>query len=152
MASIDKQTVESGNMITIGVASRKIGRCQSLTGERDFGTQGVYELDSIMPQEHVFLKYTGTVTLERYRMAIGKNFSGLKLAAFGADILQMDILDIFVTNRQTNKLTMAYHGCSADTYTENYRANEITGESLRMYYLYANTSSQDANVSEANPL
>ncbi len=98
MASIDKQTVESGNMITIGVASRKIGRCQSLTGERDFGTQGVYELDSIMPQEHVFLKYTGTVTLERYRMAIGKNFSGLKLAAFGADILQMDILDIFVTN------------------------------------------------------
>jgi len=47
---------------------------------------------------------------------------------------------------------MAYHGCSADTYTENYRANEITGESLRMYYLYANTSSEDTHISEANPL
>ena len=68
MATIDDQFVQTGNTIYLMINTTTIGRAQSLSAERSFGTTGVYEIGSIMQQEHVFLKYTGTVQLERYRM------------------------------------------------------------------------------------
>lgn len=50
------------------IGNKIIGRAQSASGERQYGTQGIYEIGSIMPQEHVYLKYEGTITLERMRM------------------------------------------------------------------------------------
>ncbi len=136
MATVNKQTVETGNRIYIMVKSAVLGRAQSLTGDRSFGTTGVYELGTIMPREHVFLKYTGTVSVERYRMTTN-NFTNTKVAALGEDVLKIDVLDIAVKDNTTGKLIIVYRGCSIDDYQETYRANEITGESARFYYLTA---------------
>lgn len=68
MATIDDQFVQTGNTIYLMINTTPIGRAQSLSAERSFGTTGIYEIGSIMQQERVFLKYTGTVQLERYRM------------------------------------------------------------------------------------
>lgn len=68
MASQAKQSVHTGNTIYITIGNTPIGRAQSLQAERSFGTEGVYEIGSIMPQEHVYLKYDGTLTVNRFRL------------------------------------------------------------------------------------
>ena len=47
MASISTQDVNTGNRIYIMAKNNLIGRAQSLTADRNFGTEGVYELGSI---------------------------------------------------------------------------------------------------------
>lgn len=115
--------------------SNIIGRAQSLTANRSFGTEGVYELGSIMPQEHVYLKYTGTLTLERFRMASESLASQkLDIARLGVDILQKDVITISVTDNVTNQVIEAFYGCTASQYNTAYRANQIVTESIDFMY------------------
>lgn len=116
--------------------SNIIGRAQSLTANRSFGTEGVYQLGSIMPQEHVYLKYTGTLTLERFRMALESLASQkLDIARLGVDILQKDVITINVTDNVTNQVIEAFYGCTASQYNTSYRANQIVTESIDFMYL-----------------
>ena len=118
MARVADQSVQTGNTIYLIIEQTPIGRAQSLSAERSFGTEGVYEIGSIMPQEHVFLKYTGTVSLERYRMK-KQSLATLGFAALGEEVLNIDIIDIVTVDNLTNEVIIAYRGCSIDTYSEN---------------------------------
>lgn len=142
MASIGNQTVSTGNRIYIMIKNHKIGRAQSLSGSRSYGTQGVYELGSIMPQEHVYLKYQGTITCERFRMILDNLASKeMDIARLGEDILQLDILDINVLDQISRQLQISYRGCTANSYSESMRANEIVSESIEFQYLTSSNSS-----------
>lgn len=145
MARVADQSVQTGNTIYLMIEQTPIGRAQSLSAERSFGTEGVYEIGSIMPQEHVFLKYTGTVSLERYRMK-KQSLATLGFAALGEEVLNIDIIDIVTVDNLTNEVIIAYRGCSIDTYSENYRANEITTESSRFYYLTSTSVASASNT------
>ncbi len=118
-----------------------VGRAQSLTANRSFGTEGVYEIGSIMPQEHVYLKYSGSVSLERFRM-ISNNLASatMGIAALGEDILQKDIVTINVFDSVTNNLVESFYGCSASSYNTSYRANSIVTESIEMLFLSSSTT------------
>lgn len=113
-----------------------IARAQSLTANRSYGTEGVYEIGSIMPHEHVYLKYTGSLTLERFRM-VKENLASQKMdiAHLGEDILQADVLTISVIDSITNMTVEAFYGCSASSYNTSYRANQIVSESIEFLYL-----------------
>ena len=126
------------------IKNNVIARAQSLSGTRSFGTEGIYQLGSIMPQEHVYLKYTGTITCERFRM-IYDNFASAKMdiAKLGEDILGQDILDINVLDAYTKNLCISYRGCTANNYNEAFRANEVVTESIEFSYL---TSTASANA------
>ena len=63
MATVDDQTVHSGHTINIKVGTAIVGKAQGIDGERNFGTEGVYEIGSIMPQEHINLRYEGSINL-----------------------------------------------------------------------------------------
>ena len=123
--------------------SNVIARAQSLTANRSFGTEGVYQLGSIMPQEHVYLKYTGTLTLERFR-TVSDSFASQKLdiARLGMDVLQKDVITISVIDSVTSGLVEAFYGCTASQYNTSYRANQIVTESIDFMYL---TSKNRAN-------
>ena len=118
-----------------------VGRAQSLTANRSFGTEGVYEIGSIMPQEHVYLKYSGSVSLERFRM-ISNNLASatMGIAAVGEDILQKDIITINVFDSVTKNLVESFYGCSASSYNTAYRANSIVTESIEMLFLSSSTT------------
>lgn len=118
-----------------------VGRAQSLTANRSFGTEGVYEIGSIMPQEHVYLKYSGSVSLERFRM-ISNNLASatMGIAALGEDILQKDIITINVFDSVTKNLVESFYGCSASSYNTSYRANSIVTESIEMLFLSSSTT------------
>lgn len=47
MATEANQSVDTGNRIYVMAKNQLIGRAQSLTADRNYGTEGVYELGSI---------------------------------------------------------------------------------------------------------
>ena len=124
-------------------ANHLIARAQSLTADRSYGTEGVYELGSIMPQEHVYLKYQGTLTLERFRM-VADNLASAKrsIAKLGEDILQQDIITINIMDSVTRGVVESFYGCTASSYNTSYRANQIVSESINFFYLSSGTSSR----------
>ncbi|AAX92399.1 virion structural protein [Staphylococcus phage Twort] len=115
MASQAKQTVHTGNTVMLMIKGKPVGRAQSASGTRSYGTEGVYEIGSIMPQEHVYLKYEGELTVERLRMK-KENFAKLGYASLGEEILKKDIIDIVVIDNLTKEVLVSYHGCSANNY------------------------------------
>ena len=89
-----------------------------------------------MPQEHVYLRYEGTLTIERLRMK-KENFAQLGYASLGEEILKKDVIDILVVDNLTNNVIIAYHGCSANNYDEEINVTETISESIEFSYLTA---------------
>ena len=120
-----------------------IARAQSLTADRNYGTEGVYELGSIMPAEHVYLKYTGTLTLERFRM-VADNLASqtMQIARLGEDILQQDIITINIMDSVTRGVVESFFGCTASSYNTAYRASQIVSESINFFYLSSGNSAR----------
>lgn len=143
LATVSNQTVNTANRIYIMAQNHLVARAQSLSASRNFGTEGVYEIGSIMPQEHVYLKYTGSVTLERFRM-VSSNLASAQMgaiAALGEDILSKDIITINVMDSVTKNLVESFYGCSASSYSTAYRSNQIVTESIEFLYLSSGTTS-----------
>lgn len=134
MAGVNQQTVQSGNTVYIMINGRVIGRAQSISGSRSYGTTAVQELGSIMPQEHVYLQYEGTITLERFRMK-RESLDKLGIGALGEDILQRDVIDIVVMDNLTKQVIIAYRGCSASSLAESFSVGEIASETAEFLYL-----------------
>lgn len=130
MASVINQSVHTGNTVYLMIGQRIIGRAQSASGERSYGTQGVYEIGSIMPQEHVYLKYEGNINLERMRMK-KEDLATLGITALGEDILLRDVIDIVMMDNLTKSVVVSYRGCSAVSYSESFTSNEIVSESTQ---------------------
>jgi len=139
MATEAKQTVHTGNTVYFMIGKTVIGRAQSLQAERSFGTTGVYEIGSIMPKEHVYLKYEGSVSVSRFRMR-KENLVSLGYAALGEDVLKLDVIDIVLQDNTNKKVVEAYFGCSIDSYNTEIRTGEIAIESSKFLYLSAGTT------------
>jgi len=89
-----------------------------------------------MPQEHVFLKYEGTLTLERVR--VRKNsLVDFGLTQVDEHILEQGLVNIIIMDKYTQTVTLAYYNCSAVNYQISNRANELVTETLNMTYLSA---------------
>lgn len=136
MARAQDQTVHSGHTINIKYGSTIIGRIQGLDSDRDFGTEGVYEIGSMMPQEHVANKYTASVTCERF-LVRNKALAKLGFAAVGEEVLKKNLFTIEVVDKYTGKVERSYHGCTLSTYRESFKVNAIAGENATWQYLYA---------------
>lgn len=134
MASAEKQTVVTGATVLLKIKGQVVGRAQSLDPRISYGTEGVYEIGSIMPQEHVQNRYEGTFTLERY-MLRESDLADAGYIGLGEDILQKDILDIEVINKWDNKTLRVYRGCTFSDYTTTIRANAIAGENATVQFL-----------------
>ncbi len=136
MATVEKQTVHTGHTINIRVGSQIIGRAQGIDGERSFGTEGVYEIGSMMPQEHVQNRYEGQLNLERFFVR-NKDLAAAGLSSLGEEVLKKDMITIEIVDKYTGKVVRAYHGCTANSYRETFRVNSIAGENATWSYLYA---------------
>ncbi len=133
MATQRDQTVHNGNTILIKYKGNAIGRAQGLDARRSFGTEGVYEIGSIMPQEHVHNRYEGSFTLERY-LVRKKDMVKLGIAALGEKILDIGELDFEVIDKITQQTVRVYSGCTCADHSENFRVGAISGENATFYY------------------
>jgi len=145
MSSIATQQVHAGHTIKLKINGQEVGRGQSMDGRRSFGQQAEYELGSIMPQEHVALRYEGTVTLDKFKIR-KKSLKDLGLASLGVGILNMDVIDIEVTDKYTKDIIVVYRSCSLQDYSENFRVNAISGENATWQYLSADQGTPETDV------
>jgi hypothetical protein len=72
-----------------------------------------------------------------------QDLRSLKLAALGADVLDLGIVDILVVDRVSKKVLRQYIGCTISDYTETFRANAIAGEKATFRYLECKPSQSD---------
>lgn len=136
MATAVNQTVHTGHTINIRVGSTIVGRAQGIDGERSFGTEGVYEIGSIMPQEHVNNRYEGSLSMERF--FVRKNdLKRAGLASTDEDVLSKDVITVEIVDKYTGAVVRSYHGCTIVTYRETFRVNSIAGENATWTYLFA---------------
>ncbi|WAB24957.1 tail tube protein [Lysinibacillus phage vB_LfM_LysYB1] len=138
-ATQEKQTVHSGATVLLMIGNKVVGKAQGIDGRRSFGTEGVYEIGTIMPTEHVYNRYEGSVSIDKFFLK-KDNLKSLGFAALGEEVLKLDILDIVVVSKADNSVIRAYRGCSIQDYSENFRANSIAGENASFVYLKASDS------------
>lgn len=134
MASQVQQTVHTGNTILLKIAGKEIGRAQGIDGRRSFGTEGVYEIGSIMPAEHVHNRFDGTVSVDRFFVR-RSSLDQLGLTSLGEEVLKKDLIDIEVLDKVTGKTVRVYRGCSLSECSENFRVGQISGENATFQYL-----------------
>lgn len=134
MTTAHKQSVHSGHTINLRVGTNIIGRAQGIEGERSFGTEGVYEIGSIMPAEHVNNRYEGSLTLDRFFVRIN-DLKRAGLASLGSEVLKKDVITIEIVDKYTNKVVRSYRGCTIVNYRETFRVNAIAGENATFTYL-----------------
>jgi hypothetical protein len=94
-----------------------------------------------MPQEHVALRYEGSVTVDSFYVR-NQSLKDLGLATLGVGILQMNVIDIVVSDKYAGKTPAivpirGYRNCSLNDYSENFRTNAISGENATWLYLTA---------------
>ena len=140
MATQANQTVHTGATVLLMIGNKVVGRAQGLDARRSYGTEGVYEIGSIMPQEHIQNRYEGSCSLERFLMK-KESLVDLGLAALGEEVLKLDILDIVVIDKASGEIIRAYRGCTISEYSENFRVGAISGENATFQYLKASDTS-----------
>lgn len=145
MASVTAQQVHAGHTIKIKIGGQTVGRIQSIDGRRSFGQEGVYEIGSIMPKEHVALRYEGTIAVDKF-MIRKSTLQKLGLAKYGIGILQQDVIDVEVTDTYTGDIITVYRGCSLQDYSETHRVNAISGENASFVYLSADDGTVEADT------
>lgn len=155
MATLHNTRTHAGHTISIRVSAPdgelsdvEIGRGQGLSARRSFGTDGVYQIGSIYPREHLPLRFAATVTLDRMLCRIDasapdkiqKNLKDAGIAAVGTgeedpdhlnqggDIMFLPLIDIVVTDKFTGDVVRKYEGCTLVDYGETFRANAIAIE------------------------
>jgi hypothetical protein len=142
MASVAQQRSVSGNIIRLKIDGKEVGRAQSIDARASFGQEGQYEIGSIMPVEHVALRYEGSVTVDKFRIR-KSSLADLGLAKFGVGILKMGVINIEITDRYTNEIIEVYRGCSLNEYSRSHRANAISGENATWMYLSADSGTPE---------
>lgn len=140
-ATQDKQSVHSGSTILLMIGNKVVGKAQGIDARRSFGTEPVHEIGTIMPTEHVYNRYEGSVSVERFFVK-KDNLAQLGFAALGEEVLKLDVIDIVVVDKASKSVIRAYRGCSIQDYSENFRANTISGENASFVYLKASDTTQ----------
>lgn len=136
MANIQEQQTLTGNLILLKIEGQEVGAAQGLDPRFSFGTEGTYELGTIMPREHVHLRYESTFTLER--LCLRKdNLQKMGLIGLGEDILSIGVIDIEVQDKSSGKTLQVFRDCTFTDYTLNYRTNAIVGENATVQALSA---------------
>lgn len=138
MASLEQQKTVTAVMLIIKINGVPVGRVQSMDPRTSFGTEGIYEIGSIMPQEHVQNRYEGSLSLERYLMR-NEDLAKAGVIGLGEDILQMNIIDIEVQSKVDGTTLRVYRGCTFSDYTNSIRTNAIVGENATVQYLSCDT-------------
>lgn len=144
MTTAAKQSVHAGHTINIRAGNQIVGRAQGVDGDRNFGTEGVYEIGSIMPQEHINNRYEGSLNLERFFVR-NNDLKRAGLASLGEEVLKKDIFTIEIVDKYTGRVVRTYYGCSIVSYRETFRVNSIAGENAVFTYLEARDGTSRSN-------
>ncbi len=135
-ATGDVHKTLAGHDVLIYLDGQEIGRAQSISGTIDFGVEPVMEIGSMKPQEFVPLRYSGSITLERYLVRNDDLVKVLDRANIPFDLSQEGYIllhsitgfEIMVKDKYTNDVIRSYRNCVFSSTDETVTAAGIGGE------------------------
>lgn len=144
---LTRQAVHSHVGIKIQLASTGkdigSGRIQTLNSDQDFGQQPVHGVGDYMPSEIVPTRFAGTLSLNAFRIRL-KDLVDLGLAALGADILKLGVINIVMFDKHDSQVYRVYENCYCSRYSERVQEGAIAGEDAT--FLYTNVRRSAASV------
>jgi len=133
-----KETL-TGNLCLLKIQGVEVGRAQSVTADSDFGLEDVSGIGNLEVQEHVNLKVTHTLTIDKF-IINKKTLLELGWVPVSEDVLSMDVIDIEVLTKD-GQLLKKYMSCSCANYTLRVNAHAIVGENATWRALSAQIAS-----------
>ena len=143
MASLSNVQTHAGHTVLLKLGGQLVGRAQTANARRTFGTQGIYEIGSIMPVEHIPLRYEGSVTLDRFLIRLSgegmaSSLRGILKSLAGMGGMSVTDEDLIL---RTSILNIAVHrtkimGPEQNPQTVDNAINRITstpGQVIRAY-------------------
>lgn len=138
----------AGHDVIIKLGGVEVGRAQSISGTRDFGIEPVMEIGSMKPQEFVPLRFSGSITLERYFVRNDDLMQVLNRANIPFDLSQEGYIllhsvrgfEIEIRDKYTNDLIRSYQNCVFSSSDETIAAAGIAGERATIVYSEARSS------------
>lgn len=137
----------AGHDVIIKLEGQEVGRAQSISGTRDFGIEQVMEVGSMKPQEFVPLRFSGSLTLERYLVrhddlinVLHRGGIPFSLSQEGQILLHsVTGFTIEVKDKYTGDLIRSYENCVFSSSDETVAAAGIAGERATIVYSEART-------------
>ncbi len=132
----------AGHDVIIKLEGYEVGRAQSISGSRDFGIEQVMEIGSIKPQEFTPLRFSGSLTLERYFVRNDDLLKILKNRGIPFDLSKEGLIllhsvtgfEIEIRDKYTGKLIRAFENCVLSSTDETIAAAGIAGERATIVY------------------
>lgn len=120
--------VQNANACSILLGDVIIGFGQTMAPNMDFGAEGLYGIGSAKPQEIQQLKFTNTITLDKYRLTKeGRAYFGVTVPLWA--LLANNYFDFFLLD-ENSEAFMAYVGAVAQTNNTNIAANTPLTEGM----------------------
>ena len=149
MAKATKTNTHAAHLIELvidapemGLNQVVIGRIQRIAAVKNFGTQNVYEIGSIMPKESVPLRYEGSITVDnlivRYDSLEKIKPVGMDetaISSFAAEILEKETFDIVVRDKVTKREVRRYKQCTLQSMSEDFTANALLASTATFLFL-----------------
>jgi len=141
----------AGHDVIIKLNGYEVGRAQSISGTRDFGIEQVMEIGSMKPQEFVPLRFSGSLTLERYFVRNDDLLKILKNRNIPFDLSKEGLIllhsvtgfEIEIRDKYTSKLIRAYENCVFSSTDETIAAAGIAGERATIVYSEARGDTEE---------
>jgi len=132
----------AGHDVIIKLNGQEVGRAQSISGTRDFGIEQIMEVGSMKPQEFVPLRFSGSITLERYLVRNDDLINVLHRAGIPFSLSQEGLIllhsvtgfTIEIRDKYTKELIRSYENCVFSSSDETVAAAGIAGERATIVY------------------
>jgi hypothetical protein len=120
--------VQNANAVSIMIGSQLIGFGQTMATGLDLGAEGLYGIGSAKPQEIQQLKFTNTITLDRFKLTE----EGLAFFGVTADlvsIIAFNSFNFFLLDNEGDAF-LSYVGAVAGSQNLNIATNQVVTEGI----------------------
>jgi hypothetical protein len=133
VGKVEDHKTLTGNQILIQIAGQTVGRCQSITHRESFGTEPLYELGSMLPAELVPLRWSGSLTVDKYRLR--QSAFDKTPVKYGENVLKQQLFDVVVVDKVTGNVVEKFRGCVQSDLSGAFPANRASTQNVTFLYM-----------------
>ena len=131
MSQEKDQVLQGGHVVRIVIEGQHLGWARSAQLAQDYGTEGVYVISSVAPQEHIPLRWSAQITLAEFyiRMAtIVDVLQIMELAPMGPEELLLAGVITFNLFDSNGTSIVDYEKCTITNQSYDITANALSGQ------------------------
>lgn len=130
--ALQNQKVQGGHVVKILIGAEVVGMGRSSNTAEDFGVDGVYVLGDVAPQEHIPMRWSGTVTIDSFVLNANsldaQTLQIFELIAAGHEELKQQARFNFTFLGRDDVELFTFLECTPMNFSMNFAANQFTGQ------------------------